>query len=115
MCLNNLGDFYVVAGFAFFQILFSDKVKSFLFLFMKLEILVREFKVACQRAWVEEKEVSNFAKKYSLNVFFHFFFFNREGWIFYSFMWKMSCYGENFFWIMTQNKLRSLVSYVIIY
>ena len=50
MCLNNLGDFYVVAGFAFFQILFSDKVRSFLFLFMKLEILVKECKVACQRA-----------------------------------------------------------------
>lgn len=50
MCLNNLGDFYVVAGFAYFQILFSDKVRSFLFLFMKLEILVKECKVACQRA-----------------------------------------------------------------
>ena len=40
MCSNNL-DFYVVAVFAFFQILFSDEMRYFLFLFMKLEILVK--------------------------------------------------------------------------
>lgn len=75
MCLNNLGDFYVVAVFAFFKFFFL--IRWGFIVFVHEVGNFSERMQSCMPKGMSRREgiVSNFTKKYSLNVFFHFFFF----------------------------------------